>query len=449
MRLKIPCVGSGQQRYKFSDQTEKLTIVDHQVAKTKRPSPPLLALSRIPSNTTTITSGALVSILEVTDPRYDISCFGPFTKQLPQRLGRSPALDASASAFVSALRDLRNKQVTTNSLTKYVGALNAVQRSLEDRTAAYSVETLCAIYFIMVTQPWLSVAGDRYPSHGQGMSHLLRTLVEKQSNDDFVKGLIATVSVVVILEGLFNPAIDLDPWIHKVFSVADPEDLKKAAELGINFRSVDLPYFCMLPELVRNPEQNFDRIKSYYNTIRIDYPGVKAFGETVLQPQCNGPATSMPLRVVRAQSSYQAGQCLMLTIALALNAFLRKHYASDELLMQEKHDFCADTIQLAERALPRRPLAAAHIPLCLIAAWLVSTDLAQQTQMDALLDEYQKDYALVGSIRSATILQQDETTGTIRKIPRFPCNFTGVHQLRPLNQRSAPEAYCAEYCCIL
>lgn len=152
----------------------------------------------IPSNKITITAGSLSSVLEVTDPRYDIFCFGPFMKDLPQRLGYSPALDASAAAFVGALKDLRTRQATPNSLRKYVGALNAVQKSLADPNTAYSAETLCAIYLIMAASPWLTMKGDKYPNHGEGMAHLLKTLVHKQPQDDFMRNLIASVSVAVV-----------------------------------------------------------------------------------------------------------------------------------------------------------------------------------------------------------------------------------------------------------
>lgn len=119
-------------------------------------------------------------------------------QELPQRLGYSAALDASAAAFVGALKDLRTKQPSANTIKKYVGALNAVQKSLSDENTAYSAETLCAIFLVMAAQPWLSMKGDRHPSHGLGMSQLLKILVDKQPQDEFMRTLISSVSVVVV-----------------------------------------------------------------------------------------------------------------------------------------------------------------------------------------------------------------------------------------------------------
>lgn len=155
-------------------------------------------ITTVPSSKVTITASALGSVLEVTDPRYDVFAFGLFMRELPRRLGHSVALDASTAAFVSALRDLRTRQPTPDTIGKYVGALSAVQESLGDESTAYSAETLCAVFLVMAAQPWLSMKGDRHPSHGLGMSHLLKMLVDRQPHDDFLRTLMASVTVVVV-----------------------------------------------------------------------------------------------------------------------------------------------------------------------------------------------------------------------------------------------------------
>jgi hypothetical protein len=191
------CVGSGRQRYKFHDESSTFAIVDCQVSR--RPAAVDLGpIAAMPSSKLSITAGSLGSVLQVTDPRYDVFSFGLFMSELPQRLGHSVALDAAASAFVSALQDLRARNQTPGTISKYVGALSAVQKSLGDDGTAYSPETLCAIFLVMAAQPWLSMKGDRHYSHGQGMSHLLRILVDRKPQDDFVRTLISSVSVVVV-----------------------------------------------------------------------------------------------------------------------------------------------------------------------------------------------------------------------------------------------------------
>ncbi|KIE01664.1 ATPase, P-type, transmembrane domain protein, partial [Metarhizium majus ARSEF 297] len=434
----------------FHDVSTAFAIVNSQVSR--RPAASSKAglgpITTVPSSKVTITASALGSVLEVTDPRYDVFAFGLFMRELPRRLGHSVALDASTAAFVSALRDLRTRQPTPDTIRKYVGALSAVQKSLGDESTAYSAETLCAVFLVMAAQPWLSMKGDRHPSHGLGMSHLLKMLVDRQPHDDFLRTLMASVTVVVILENIFNPAIALEPWIHKVRPLTSREEEAAALKLGLNFRSLDMAWLSKLPELIRSPVENSATIRAYYEMIQTDYPGIKRFGDSVIEARCVGPPTSLPLRVVRAQTQFHAAQCVILSIAIALNAFVGKHFGPSDLAAAERYAFCADAIELAERARHRRPLAAAHIPLCLIAAWLSSRDAAQQAQLELLMDEYEKDYHLIEMVRGATQVGGAGKEGAIRTFACFPMQTLGG-QNGPAGPRAGPEAYCAEYCTIL
>lgn len=142
----------------------------------------------------------LVSVLEVTDPRYDVFCYGPFIKELPKRIGYNPALDASASAFASAVRGVKAKQRTVESLHKYVAALHAVHQTLSDPTRAYSAETLCAVYLIMLCHTWVACKDDNYPNHGEGLGHLIGIMVNQEHSDPFLTQVMVTVSVAVVRE---------------------------------------------------------------------------------------------------------------------------------------------------------------------------------------------------------------------------------------------------------
>lgn len=94
----------------------------------------------------------MVSVLQISDPRYDIFVFGPFINDIPSRLGTHAALDASADAFASAFSCVHTRRITPESLAKYAHALRSVQDSLQAPATAYSEQTLCAIYFIMLCQ---------------------------------------------------------------------------------------------------------------------------------------------------------------------------------------------------------------------------------------------------------------------------------------------------------
>ena len=108
--------------------------------------------SQVPGNELTRGTGAFVALLNITDLRYDISGFGGFLKDLPRRMGRNKALDASVNAFTALFPILYSKQISSGMLVAYVRALECLRLSLEDRVTAQTPETLSAIYLVTLCQ---------------------------------------------------------------------------------------------------------------------------------------------------------------------------------------------------------------------------------------------------------------------------------------------------------
>jgi hypothetical protein len=88
----------------------------------------------------------------VTDVRYDLSCYGGFLNQIPARLGRNPALDASVGALTTAFPALYTQRLLPDAISRYIDALRALRICLQDPATAKSLDTLCAIYLILVCQ---------------------------------------------------------------------------------------------------------------------------------------------------------------------------------------------------------------------------------------------------------------------------------------------------------
>lgn len=149
-RLSIPCVGGGKQRYKFKVQVLEQQGSTALVAKETCVQVNPLAL--VPRNRTGTIAAVFISKLQVTDVRYDINCYGTFLQRLPERLGKSKALDASVDAFSTALTTLHSDGNELRALSKYGGALNALRDSLDDPSQSTTIDTMCAIYLIMVVQ---------------------------------------------------------------------------------------------------------------------------------------------------------------------------------------------------------------------------------------------------------------------------------------------------------
>lgn len=97
-------------------------------------------------------ASAFVSALEVTDLRYNLTCYGGFLKGIPRRLGTNDALDASVGALTSAFSSLHTRRQSPETLARYVHALKTLRIILDDPAKARAANTLCAMYLIMICQ---------------------------------------------------------------------------------------------------------------------------------------------------------------------------------------------------------------------------------------------------------------------------------------------------------
>lgn len=105
-----------------------------------------------PSNQATLDASHFISALQVTDVRFDLRIYGPFFVELPRRLGRNRALDASVRALAVSFPSVHTHQYTPDMYKAYGEALGCLRASLSDATTAGSVETMCAVYLIVICQ---------------------------------------------------------------------------------------------------------------------------------------------------------------------------------------------------------------------------------------------------------------------------------------------------------
>jgi hypothetical protein len=153
-RLGLNCIGGGQRRFKFI-QIEERKATKQQNAPPGSQTRAIATLSK-PSfaltNKVTWLSSEFASNLQVKDPRFDLSCYGIFLPEVPKRLGSHPALDASASALMSAYPCVYKRQPSPEALSKYGRALRVLRISLDNPDRNKIVEMLCAIYFLLICQ---------------------------------------------------------------------------------------------------------------------------------------------------------------------------------------------------------------------------------------------------------------------------------------------------------
>lgn len=156
-----PCIGLGQQRYKFQNEDRKLarlandSAVAHNVSSYHgalvSTGPPLPL-----SNSHTRLTAALIYYI---DPSVDFRLqlpwnFGLYFEDIPSRLGYNEALDAASDALLEAYTHYCAGGIgpSPEVLVKHSRALKALRQCLDDPVKAHSSETLCSIIMLQTMQ---------------------------------------------------------------------------------------------------------------------------------------------------------------------------------------------------------------------------------------------------------------------------------------------------------
>ncbi|KAL6859248.1 hypothetical protein J3F83DRAFT_763355 [Trichoderma novae-zelandiae] len=395
-RLHVPCVGCGQLRYKFKDQTELQAERSSRKAR-GRASPPEArsespsSITSLVSNRHTARSGAFVSLLDITDPSYDLRCYGWWFKDLPRRLGTNRALDAAVEAMVGFYPHMRRHEqssLSRDSLYKYVNALQALRTSLNDPQQVQKPETLCAVYVLIICQGWTENNTNQRMSHGEGLAHLLDAAASRPCPDPFEENIRDTLYVPVILEAIFNPRIRLSRWFSKLKARAYGP-AASVASTARRFMSLELKSLVHIPDLIREPFEHQDEIATAYERMRLELPLLKV-GLELADAAASGSQTDATTKV---RIQYQVSYGLLLGCALMFNGYLRAFGADDGDMVEEADMMANEAIKLAHAASQYRPLGASFIPLCLIPAWAASDDMSIQRRVIEALEIYQDDFS--------------------------------------------------------
>ena len=418
------------------------------------------------SNKMTPTANALVSALGDTEPGYDIRFCGAFIEELPRRLGHNPALDASVTAFVSAIKLVTTHQDRVAALQSYGVALHTLQQRLSCPTQAYCPETLCSLYLMVLCHSWLGSANGISPTtHGPGIAHLMMYLVQKPPSDPFAADVVVTVAHYVVrvgyssnacphsnppklLQAVFNPSIKLYPWIHKVSRIKRMYTASKSenSDDSLQLNSIAFETLAKIPRLLHGSRRNIAQMQRIYEMMRMDYLTLKNLTKNPVSLSSSSVGLGdlhNSVKLMRLQSQLEGAQGLMLSVEIAFNLLLRHYKKPDELLNVECHGFIADVISLADRAKSRRPFAASYIPLPLVAAWYATEDSVYRQRLQEQMDDYGAEYGALQMMRR-TVDSWRRRPGS-HSSPGDPSfkSVTDAPDL-PINPDEA-----AEMCCIL
>ncbi|KAF2265421.1 hypothetical protein CC78DRAFT_615971 [Lojkania enalia] len=380
-RLRVPCVGSGQQRYKFIDGIVGLACINSNAAH----------MQTAPSNHLTVMTSNFLAALGVTDPRFDLTIYGDFMKEIPRRLGSNGALDATVYALTAAFATIPKNQPSAEAINCYGRALKSIRLCLMDPIERKSPDTLCAMYLIMILQGWVGTQSNQYPNHGEAIAQLMNEVGSQNWQGIFETQMTITLCTIVIFESFFNPNVKIIPWMWEYTQTFGPYT---TAQANSAIESLKPRNLASIPVMLRDPILNLPKLKTTYGQIWRDCGTVANILSALPNPlfPTNNPRTGLPMHIEQQEARFQTGYGILLAQAIQFNCIIQTLEPRDLCLSEQLLSLIDDVIRLAKRASRYRPLGASSMPLCLVAALAAADHSDKELQLKALLADYQTDF---------------------------------------------------------
>ncbi|KAL3495335.1 hypothetical protein BJX62DRAFT_233326 [Aspergillus germanicus] len=388
-RLQIPCVGSGQRRFKFkegySGKQQGAIIITP-------------AVVRFPSNDTIDITKDFIEVLQVTDIRYDVTWYGPFLETIPSRIGSSCALDAAIAAVTGAVKALRTRQGMPDAIGKYVKGWKALRTSLSDPEQTKSIHTVVAIYLMMICQSWVGSPDDHFANHGEILAQILDAAVSQAGRGEFEDNMIVTLSSPVVLQSIVDPSLSLGSWFWTLAKSYTPKRPFLENQHG-RLPSLQIYIMAQVTQWIRDPVLNLVNIATAYNQLIRDCATMRS-----LLDQFEALTAAAPTPPGRLHTRPQVAYSVLICLALSLNIILRMFDPSDTLA-EEATDLCGESIRLSQLAEQHRPFGVSFMPVSLAMAWTASDNFAVRAQIRDILVGYEADFPAMNWVETCYWLQ--------------------------------------------
>lgn len=407
------CVGAGQQRFQFREERRFQGSGDKcaqkQKLKSRREENTCVEVPyQLNTKVTLLANSLLDTIKPSTNLKFNLAwSYGIFLEEIPRRLGKNEALDTSVAALVSAHSDLcsRRREVSIDTLNKYSCALKTLREYLDAPITACATETLCAVMLLLICQGFIGRNGTHnLGSHSEGAAQILKARRFYNQQDDFECKLVASLRGPVVFEGVIYNKINFTPseWKTLVENHMDgvtPEGrlmrcLARVPNLMDRGKKVRRGE-CHDLELLEEARTNYQIFKTGLEELRSKMEGAK--------PSMEAMGSSFTVHAY-----YERMYAFGLAVGIILNCVVRAVGVKDHELTAESERFSKEIIELSEPAKRFRPLWSSYMILCLMAAWIGTTDFAVRRLAEEALEDYGEDFprAQVISISMATYLEQ-------------------------------------------
>ncbi|KAE8153702.1 hypothetical protein BDV25DRAFT_136641 [Aspergillus avenaceus] len=404
VRLNIPCVGSGQRRFKFQEgyvvptkefqHPDKVCHSHSQPRSRDENHTGAEVLGAPPTNAISMLQQAFVRAIHTsTDLNYNLAwAYGGFLRDIPSRLGTNHALDTAADAIISMHSAFCvGRKMSVRALGKYSRALNALRAYLDDPTKACSTDTLCAVMLLLICQGFMGNNNATSSGHAEGAAQILKARRYFGPRDEFEAKLLLSLRGPVLFEGLFTNRIGLSAEEWKALVENDLDGTSPEGQMmrclarvpGIRDRAATMNAGDAAFESLRQ------EVRSLYETYQEVLTALQSRTMSVETPLATGPCY---LLYTRLYAQYQRMYGLGLTVGIMLNVLLQTVDPDDPMLPLDSMYFAQEILLVAEQSVDFRPLGSHYVILCLLVAWAATPDALIRSTAAQMLDDYQRDF---------------------------------------------------------
>ncbi|SPO02594.1 uncharacterized protein DNG_05267 [Cephalotrichum gorgonifer] len=280
-------------------------------------------------------------------------------------------------------------------LVAYVHALKCLRVLLADRVTAQTPDTLCAIYIVMLCQSWIGNPDDKLVGHSEAVVHILNCIAVNRWKGHFENQLFMTLSLSVLPESIYNPAIRPGPWFQRIvdnFSVYKTTSQKN----GGPGPAVGVLTLMRLVEFVRDQQGDIGDIQAGYDAMFHQTAQARENLARMFASQGshrNNPGNPNPMvpggaEMEKIRLLCQAQYALLLSATMLVNGVLSAIMPSNAEIPKQVAGYPDELVELTRQTAKYKPIGSGFMPTCLLMACATTTDRSHMAKMTGALAEY-------------------------------------------------------------
>jgi hypothetical protein len=207
-----------------------------------------------------------------------------------------------------------------------------------------------------------------------------------------------------VFESIFNPEVQLNPWV-KDWVMEMEKPLVEPGDEGTKNNGkpqvgrimsclVRLPEFMRYnPEILYEIQENYAAVQGTSKMIHEKFVEAAAAMKNPSAVLSTLQISRMIVKILpmRLHAFYQRTYAILLAVEILLNGILRAYTPDDHILEEENNRLTRTIIDLSLEGSIWKPIGAGWVPVCLISAWGSTMDPMRKKQIEKVWDESWKE----------------------------------------------------------